>query len=72
MMMVTVLLALEGFIFLLSLAAHPYSSPFLSSYKRSFSKTTVATGDDGANAGSAADKGNADATGLTPSDDAVD
>lgn len=44
----------------------------ISSYLRSFSKTTVATGDDDANAGSAADKGNADATGLTPSDDAVD
>lgn len=50
-------------IHLLIVAAHPF---FFCSI-RSFSKTTVATGDDDANAGSAADKGNA--TGLTLSDD---
>lgn len=49
-------------IHLLIVAAHPFFCSI-----RSFSKITVATGDDGANAGSAADIGNA--TGLTLSDD---
>lgn len=59
-LMVTVLLAFKGFIFLLW-------QPILFCSVRSFSKITVATGDDDAYAGSAADKGNA--TGLTLSDD---